>query len=199
MKIVFSGGEWRITRGETELDAFVKEFVRLLDDCRVNYALVSGYVAILFGRSRNSEDVDVFIERMNEKQFAVFWERISNDFEALMSPDAETALRDYLSQGLSVRFAKRGAAVPNVEIRFPKTELDEWTLVNAAKVSLNGFALRVSPLELQIPFKLYLGSDKDFEDAKHLWLVCREHVDAALLKQFIIKLKQENSAAKWLK
>ena len=200
MKIVFSGGEWRVTRGETELDAFVKKFVRLLDERGVNYALVSGYAAILFGRSRNSEDVDVFVERMDEKRFAVFWERVSREFEPLIPSKAKEAFQDYLCEGLSVRFAKRGgAAVPNVEMRFPKTEIDEWTLAHAAKASLNGFELRVSPLELQIPFKLYLGGEKDFEDARHLWLVCREHLNKTLLNEFIIKLKQENNAAKWLK
>ena len=37
------------------LDKFVLEFVRILEK-HVNYVIVSGYVAILFGRARSTEE-----------------------------------------------------------------------------------------------------------------------------------------------
>lgn len=42
--------------------------------------------------------------------------------------------------------------------------------------------LLISPIELQIPYKLYLSSDKDIEDAVYLWVLFREMLDGDLLQ-----------------
>lgn len=46
------------------LDKFVLEFTELLEE----YVVVSGYVSILFGRSRMTEDVDLLISPYAEKR-----------------------------------------------------------------------------------------------------------------------------------
>jgi len=43
----------------------------------------------------------------------------------------------------------------------------------------------VPPIELQIAYKLYLGSEKDVEDALYLWEVFREHLNPKLLHKFM--------------
>lgn len=48
-------------------------------------------------------------------------------------------------------------------------------------VLLNGKPLYISPIELQIAYKLYLGSDKDVEDAYYLYELFREHLKRGLL------------------
>jgi hypothetical protein len=67
--------------------------------------------------------------------------------------------------------------------------LDKFAFDNKVKVLLNGGALFISPLELQIAFKLFLGSDKDFEDAKHLYSLFINKLDKEKLNFFINKLK----------
>ena len=42
--------------------------------------------------------------------------------------------------------------------------------------------LLISPIELQIHYKLYLSSDKDIEDAVYLWVLFREMLDGDLLQ-----------------
>jgi hypothetical protein len=44
----------------TLLDMFVLGFIRVLELC-TPYVIVSRYVAILFGRSRGTEDVDILV------------------------------------------------------------------------------------------------------------------------------------------
>jgi len=39
---------------------------------------------------------------------------------------------------------------------------------------LNEFDINISTSELQIPFKLYLGSEKDYEDARYLYQEFKE-------------------------
>ena len=41
----------------SELDRLVIDFVRVLDKSGTSYVIVSGYIAILLGRSRTTEDV----------------------------------------------------------------------------------------------------------------------------------------------
>ena len=41
------------------LDEFVLTFTSVLDRMKINYVIVSGYVAIVFGRSRATEDIDI--------------------------------------------------------------------------------------------------------------------------------------------
>jgi len=48
----------KIDRELSELDCFTLDFIRILEK-HVNYVLVHGYVSILLGRARASEDVDI--------------------------------------------------------------------------------------------------------------------------------------------
>ena len=57
---------------------------------------------------------------------------------------------------------------------------------------LNGKHLFISPLELQISYKLFLGSEKDIEDATYLYNLTKEHLDGELLSEFNTKLKTDN-------
>ena len=56
-----------------ELDTFVIDFISILNDMNITYVVVSGYVAILFGRNRSSEDVDLIVEKINLEQFKKLW------------------------------------------------------------------------------------------------------------------------------
>ena len=56
--------EIRINKVLNELDKFVIEFVNILEK-HVGYVIVSGYVSILLGRARASEDVDLLVPEMN--------------------------------------------------------------------------------------------------------------------------------------
>jgi len=198
MELKFDGRIFCVSRPETEFDVFVKDFVSMLEKAGVKYVIVSGYVAILFGRSRNSEDVDVLIDDVAFGRFERLWAEASRLFECINSSNPKDAFDNYLSSGLALRFSAKGRPIPNMEVKFAKTELDAWTISNAVKVNLNGLLLNTSPLELQIPYKLYLGSFKDIEDAKHLWLVTKNHLDKRVLDSFIGQMGVKKEAAKWL-
>lgn len=56
--------------------------------------------------------------------------------------------------------------------------------------------IRISPIELQIAYKLYLGSDKDYEDAAHLYTIFRENINNKELENFIKKLDIKTGVVK---
>lgn len=77
-------------------------------------------------------------------------------------------------------------------------ELDSWTLRYRKKAIVNGKPIFISPLELQIPFKLFLGSEKDIEDARHLYGLFKDKIDTKLTEEFCRKLKVEAAFRRYL-
>ena len=57
-----------INRELTELDLFVKDFLKVLKK-HSDYLIVSGFVSISTGRSRGTEDVDILIPVADENKF----------------------------------------------------------------------------------------------------------------------------------
>ena len=179
----------------SNLDRLVIKFTRILDRAGVDYVIISGYIAILFGRSRNTEDVDLFIEEMPFEKFRAFWKALDREgFECINAFSAQSAYNDYLKDKLAIRCAAKGTMEPNFELKFPKSKYNNYSMANKIEVILNGSRIVTSELEMQIAFKLKLGSDKDFEDAKHLYEVFKGHLDMNLLKAQINELEVVNEA-----
>ena len=199
MEFEFRGNKIVFEKELSNLDKLVLRFVKILDALEVDYAIISGYIAILFGRSRNTEDVDLFIAQMAFEKFMRFWNELEKQgFECLNTSSAKEAFEDYLNEKLAIRFAEKGMIQPNFELKFPKTKYNLYSLKNKIEVILNGEKLNTSEMELQIAFKLNLGSDKDFEDARHLYKIFKEHLDVNLLKRQIGELRVEKQAERVL-
>ena len=56
----------------SNLDKLVLKFIKILEK-HVDYVIISGYVSILLGRSRATEDVDVFINKIHINVFSKFY------------------------------------------------------------------------------------------------------------------------------
>ncbi len=183
----------------TEMDEMVLRFSRILKERGVKFAVISGYVAILFGRSRLSEDVDVLVENLSYEEFEKLWECIYDDFWCIITGDPERAYHDYLLSGFALRFAFKDRIIPNIEVKFPKTELERWVMDNSLEVRVGEFSLPISNIELQIVFKLYLGSEKDIEDALYLYSLFKESLDKKMMGYLINKFGIEDLARRYLK
>ncbi len=189
MELVFRKGEIIFDNKElTLLDRLVIDFVTTLN---TKYVLVSGYVAILFGRSRNTEDVDLFIEAQEYDKFHKLYGSITKSgkyycINALDSHEAYGILTDDKS---SVRFAEKGMMEPNFEIKFPQNEFNVYSLEHAINVRLDKkYSIPIGPMELQLAYKLYLGSEKDQMDAAHLYRIFKGHLDMKKLSSFLSRL-----------
>lgn len=166
-----------INKELNNLDKFVLNFIKILEKY-TDYVIISGYVSILLGRSRITEDIDVFIEKVQEKQFLKLYNELEkNGFWCLNSEDGKEIF-DYLKDNLAVRFSYKGKNIPNFKIKFPKDELDRGTFNDFITVILNKKRLKISSLERHIAFKKYfLGSDKDVEDAIHIEELFKDKID----------------------
>jgi hypothetical protein len=182
----------------TTYDEFTRTFVELLDEEGIRYVLLSGYVALLFGRSRQTEDIDLVIEDLDAKRFRRLWDRLTSRFECLNTDDCDAAFRDYLNKNTAIRFSWPKKYLPNMEVKFAHQELEQEALNDRLQVTLNDRVLFISPIELQIAFKLFLGSDKDIEDAKHLHILFKEHLNGDELERHLRELKQKKNARQYL-
>ena len=153
-----------------------------------SYVIVSGYVAILFGRARGTEDIDLFIDYMDRDTFRSFaGELLARGFYFLNSDDVGE-IYSMLRDGLAVRIAEEERIIPNVEMKFKKDDFDRYAMTMARAVMFDDIRFFISPIELQIPYKLYLGSDKDIEDAVYLWVLFCEMLDGDLMRSFMERL-----------
>lgn len=78
-------------------------------------------------------------------------------------------------------------------------QLDSLSLNESLKVKVNGHDMAISPIELQIAFKLFLGSEKDIEDAVYLYEIFKSKVNSRLLLDFGRKLNILNLIKRYIK
>ena len=175
MEINLEKKEIILNKNINELDKFVLDFCRNLD----NYVLVSGYVSILFGRSRATEDVDLLISKMPLEKFKEIWDIIKEkDFECINTLNVEDAFK--MLDEYAIRFCRKGKPVPNMEFKRSSNEIHEYSLKNKIKVKIKDGFLFISPIEMQIAYKLMLGkggNEKDLEDAKHFYELFKENIN----------------------
>lgn len=193
----FSEGKIVFEKEMSDLDKFVVDFINILNSCKIRYVIVSGYISILFGRSRSTEDIDLFVEHMSEEKFNEFMRIIEERGMWALNATDNKELYSMLKDNLAIRIAEKGKAIPNFELKFPRKDTDFFSLDNPIKVVLNDNELLISPLEMQIAYKLYLGSEKDIEDAVHVYQIFKEKLNSKLLNDLIQKLNVRDKAGKY--
>jgi len=175
------------------LDKLVLDFVSLI---KFDYVIISGYVAILFGRSRTTEDVDLFINPRNKQELFDFFDSLKTKDFSIMNAENNEDAYELLREGSSLRIIFHGNIFPNFELKFPKETLGELALINKIKVAFDHGIINTSELESQIAYKLFLGSDKDLDDAAHLYRVLKEYLNPEELKYYIKAMKIKKSVVR---
>lgn len=189
--IEYRDGTLVVEREPNILDDLAIQFSATLDDIGIDHVYVSGYVAILAGRSRATEDIDVLLERATTNKI----DRLVDELEdrgmwgpAMPLADMETMLED------NIWIARDDEIVPHLEAKFVDDEYDRASLENniTARITSVDAELPIGPLELQIAYKLSLGSQTDFEDAVHLFSLFEETLSVPALERWLRNLDVED-------
>ena len=180
------------------MDKFVFDFVDLLNSQKIKYVIVSGYIVILFGRPRPTEDIDILTEHFGFDRFGKLVSLLRRkNYDILNSPDISELYNGFLKKSTAIRIFKK-IIYPNVELKFASNPINNEALENPLKVIVNGKELLTSPLEQQISYKLYLGSDKDVQDAKYPFELFKEKLDIGKIIKVNKALKVENKSKLYL-
>ncbi len=190
----------------------LKKILNLLDNfairtCRIinkffDYVIVGGYVAILFGRSRTTEDIDVIIRKGNldielmEEFYSYLQSKNYWVFNALTPKTGYKMLKN----GINIRIAEKEKIIPNIELKLARKNIDYESFNKSIKVILEKGSLLVGNLELNIAFKFYLSSMKDIEDAVYLYCLFNEYIDIEKIYTYASKLNiKKKSIEKYLR
>lgn len=189
--IEFDDGELLVERDPNELDELAIEFTAILNDLDIQHVYVAGYIAILTGRSRATEDVDVLIECLDESRITRLVDRLTD--EGMWGPAMPLDdMYDMLANGDNIWIAPDDQVIPHIEAKFVRDESDLASLQNAITAHIADADLPIGPLEIGIAYKLYLGSQKDFEDAVHLYTLFEETLRSEELERWVKKLGVES-------
>lgn len=189
-----SGIEFRddtvvVDREPNDLDELAIQFTRILDGLDVNHVYVSGYVAILTGRSRATEDIDVLLERVDDETIHEIVNRLED--EGMWGPAMPLdSMAEMLEDNIWV--APDGEMVPHLEAKFVDDDFDRASLANSIVARIGDEEIPIGPLELQIAYKLWMRADKDFEDAAHLYTIFEENLRRGALERWVKRLDVED-------
>jgi predicted nucleotidyltransferase len=176
-----------VERSANELDELAIAFSEILSQLDIDHVFIAGYIAILTGRARATDDIDVLIERLPESDIVDLVETLeANDYWGPAMPLEE--MYENLSAGTNIWVAPDDQMTPHLEVKFPTDEFDRASLANAIDAHIADATIPIGPLELQIAYKLYLGSRTDFEDAAHLYALFRESLRTERLESWVEKL-----------
>lgn len=189
MEIEFGERRISFSRELSKLDELALHFSERLSHVGMKHVFLSGYVAILFGRNRMSEDIDVVCEHVPFEKFTEFWKDIHRTLECIITSDPGTAHNNYLKTGLAIRFAHKGEFIPNMAMRFDSTEMHREAISASLDAVVNKRHIPISPLEQQIAYKLYMGSEKDIEDARFLFKLFQDNLDESRLRTYLDALR----------
>jgi len=177
------------------LDSFAEKFCGIVES-HARYIVVSGFVAISHGRRRTTEDIDMIIEKMSKEDFLkLHRDLLRNGFHCMQS-SSEEEVYEYLKNKVSVRYTNNKEFFPpEMEVKFVKDEIDGLQIRTRKKLKFTGLDIWFSSIEMNIAFKEeYLGSDKDFEDAKHLRIIYKDELDVGEIAKIkkMIKERKKN-------
>lgn len=183
-------GELIVGREPNDLDDLALAFSDICTDLGIEHVFVSGYVAILTGRSRSTEDIDVITEPLDDAGIEILVGRlIDAGFWGPATP-LESAV-GVLEDGGNVWVARTDEMVPHLEVKFATDEFDRASLEGALDARIGAGTLPIGPLELQIAYKLYLGTQQDLDDAFHLWTLFEETLRTPTLERWVERLEVE--------
>jgi hypothetical protein len=174
----------------SDLDKFAIRFCRAVEK-NTKYVIVSGYVSILLGRSRSSEDIDMLIPKLTKQEWLTLFDNLVNSGYYCMNAGRHESY-DYLMDNTAVRFAPKKVVVPNMEILFALNKIQQVALSTYIPVKLRKIQINVSNLELQIAYKeKILGSPKDIEDARHLRGILGKNINMKKLIEYEKMVNEE--------
>lgn len=181
-------GKIKLDRELSGFDKFAISFCKVIDRL-TPYVIVSGYVSILLGRTRGSEDIDMIIPEMGEKEWTKTYRELEKSgYECINAGVRESF--SYLNDNIAVRFAPGGKPIPNMEILFAKNNAQKTALSTKITAVIGENKIFISNLELQIAYKeKVLGSPKDMEDARHLRQILGKAINMKKLKEYEGMLK----------
>lgn len=96
-----------------------------------------------------------------------------------------------LAGGENVWVAREEEVAPHLEVKYVADRFDRASLSKAITARIGGTEIPIGPLELRIAYKLYPGTETDFEDAVHRYTLLEESPSTRELEAWVAELGVE--------
>lgn len=133
----------------SKLDLFVIDFIKILEKY-TDYVIVSGYVSTLFGRSRGTEDIDIFIEKMDFQTFKQLKDELRQKKYWFLNAKNPLELYAMLNNKPAIRAAIQDTVIQNIKIKFTNNRIDQDSLQKHMEVKIDRDIINILLLEIQI-------------------------------------------------
>jgi len=161
----------RVNKDITKLDKFALEVIEIIKKY-TDYVIISGYVSIFFGRSRATEDIDMFIKEMPYSKFLKMYKDFTEKGFEFTIDDSKKLYEDYLMKDEAINVWRKDFPLLRMEIKLANSQVKKLIINNPIKVYFKNKEILVCSIESQIAYKRYISkSEKDLEDARHLEIV----------------------------
>lgn len=188
----FEDGVLVIDRELSEFDRRAFAFFDLLDEVGIDYLVVSGYLLLLTGRQRMTEDVDLILSLQTSDRLDELVTRLGEEGYVANPPPLDR-LPEFIEEG-HVGVHAKGARVPTFDLSLGDTQIERDAFADSLSVEVSGQTLHVTPFEQQIAYKLSMLHDPsdhtamDFLDALHLYRLFEDQLDMDSLRNYVHRL-----------
>ena len=104
-----------VNKQVTRLDQFVLDIVQIIERY-AKYVIISGYISIFFGRSRATEDVDMFIEQIPFEKFKKLYLDLTKNGYEFTVDDPDELYNELLLGKFSINNWKKGFYIMRMEV-----------------------------------------------------------------------------------
>lgn len=170
------------------MEEVVRLLHRILGLLNIDYVIVGGIPASIWGKPRTSVDVDVVIVIPRDKLEQLLNELLNSGFRV-----KPTALQK-LSQFKVVKFPY--SALFSVDIRVARYAIDGEAIKRARKIQLFGVDMKIASKEDTIVYKLVRFSNQDKADIESVLLRYRDRLDIEYISKSAQQLAKETNYAK---
>lgn len=200
MKIDFKDNEIIIHKALSTIDDQIIGFLEILTGNNIRYAIFSKYILNLFGKKGTDEKIDILIQNISFEKFLKLWLEIENSYQCRNTNDPIDTYHAYLKNHHYVVIAKKDGQVPDIRIKIVKNEFDRYALKYRKKVILGKRRLYISPIEIQISYYLFQGSEIDIEEARFLYSIYGGKLNMSMMDKLMREFEiPEESFNKYLK
>jgi hypothetical protein len=142
-----------------------QDFIKALNFCEVEYMLVGGYATILYGHSRNTGDMDIWVNQNLEN-----YSKIVRAFHRFGMPVYDFTKENFLdNKDIDVFSYGRPPVSIDLMLKVKGLDFDE-AFLQSSLFEFEGFFVRVVQLQDLIKAKIASGRPKDLDDILHLKL-----------------------------
>ncbi len=170
----------------TELDKLVYSMISCLKKY-TSYAIVSGYIAVLLGMKRPTQDVDIICSGFN------CFEDVKAFFDKIKEMNWKTIPSNIHEIAILLERKEKIDVFTDTQWYFDfKVAKDKWGMLsikNALIVKKGGLDFKIAPPEIQIPYKIWLGSDKDIKDAVFLYEKMKPMIDEKIMDEIAKEMR----------